>query len=831
MKQQAAESDGKTAPEWSPVAGGGALSIDWRPWLDGGRAVDPYLVWADLTGFASFGNAADGSKLPVLMELRPLPDNARYDLPSDGCAAAPAEVDPVFCRIEIPTAYKRRENARLLLDQNRFSARVAPAMMGDVLNQYSVLRVQLGVPRLPSLPQFLPPVTQPTTDARFENVRPRTVVGIVDDGCAFAHPAFCNGRGETRVHALWDQNQARLTEGWSGDELPFDYGAELGHAALAKASLTAADSGDELQAYGGLDYAPVATDLDLRTTGFGQGPRRAPLDAMRRSAHGQGVMYLAAGVAPGAAPHPLDEQRALGQLVPGGSAQARTDFAGEWPLVFVQLPAATSLDTSGGSLGVHVLDGLRYILHRADRLPYDPESPVPPDGAANPARPRRPDEKEETIYPRNKVFVNISYGALAGCHDGTSILELAIADLAGVAGRQRWVAVAAGNGHRGRTHALLRVAEGEAGTLRWTVGADNPLESFLELWLPDQDADGGDFPAAHWPAVTLDVWAPGAVAPRCVRIGQGWLCKDPLQPGGPIAGVFFARKVVQGLRGTMALLAVGRTRAPSPGERAQERAAERPVAPHGTWRVDVALAARSGQHPEPQRQARTIEVHAWSERNDLLFGNLRAQQATVAAEVPVPEPTEFTPEAHALKADPRLARQAGAADPRQPRYSLASVAGLDRRHPWDGDVRLFAVGAYRLADGEVSGYSSGGPHRMVPSVGSAHPQPGAAAAAYGTQFASARDRPEFAAPADIGPSLPGLRIAGTRAGAHARLSGTSAAAPQALRALANTEHARSWGRPDPSPPALDANAQWPVSRPTTTPVADDTWRAGVRRLR
>lgn len=367
------------------------------------------------------------------------------------------------------------------LRYNRFTALILPSMVCEVMAEHSVARLQLGVPRLPANNGKLP---QPPL--KFIGIsgtrKPRVVIGIIDDGCAFAHPALTKDDGTPRVHFLWDQNPRDNPGPQWNPNLPFPYGWELRHDMMARYSCAARNSGDTSMAYRDVQYAPVTLGLDRQGTDL----RDQPRDAMRTSTHGHGVMHLAAGIEGGC--HPLDDQRALSAF---DTAPPRDDHAAGWPIVFVQLPTRTTLDTSGGSLAVHALDALHYIISRAEQLPYDKDCA---DGAANgvpvrpPTAPGEIEEAEESIHSQNWIFVNLSYGAIAGPHDGSSILEHALAEVVGTPGRFCTIALAAGNSHRTRTHALLSLAEeGEAGVLKWSVGPDHPFESFLEIWLPGAD--------------------------------------------------------------------------------------------------------------------------------------------------------------------------------------------------------------------------------------------------------------------------------------------------------------------------------------------------------
>lgn len=82
------------------------------------------------------------------------------------------------------------------------------------------------------------------------------------------------------------------------------------------------------------------------------------------------------------------------------SWQAATDLASRCPIVAVQLDWATVKDTSGGSMRAHLLDGLLYILSNC-ALQAD-------------------------------VVVNMSWGTLAGPHDGSSLFERALDELVGL---------------------------------------------------------------------------------------------------------------------------------------------------------------------------------------------------------------------------------------------------------------------------------------------------------------------------------------------------------------------------------------------------------------
>jgi hypothetical protein len=74
------------------------------------------------------------------------------------------------------------------------------------------------------------------------------------------------------------------------------------------------------------------------------------------------------------------------------------------PIVCVQLPVATTADTSGGTLSHQVMRALAYIVTSGIRLLQDRGLRPPP------------------------IVVNLSYGIFAGPHDGSGLLEAAIDD-------------------------------------------------------------------------------------------------------------------------------------------------------------------------------------------------------------------------------------------------------------------------------------------------------------------------------------------------------------------------------------------------------------------
>ena len=188
------------------------------------------------------------------------------------------------------------------------------------------------------------------------------VMGIIDEGIAFANQRFRSGPCNSRVEYAWIQ------DGRVEGQVP--YGLELTKTEIDK-SLGECMSGGQ-----------VDEDLFYSKTGvvdFGQTAHKA---AARRAGHGTHVMDLACG---------YDE----------GSSPTSEGFD-QRPIVCVKLPTVTVADTSGLGLEYYVLDGVDYILRRAH------------------------DIAEQRKCGELPVVINFSSGILAGPRDGTHPIELAI---------------------------------------------------------------------------------------------------------------------------------------------------------------------------------------------------------------------------------------------------------------------------------------------------------------------------------------------------------------------------------------------------------------------
>lgn len=325
---------------------------------------------------------------------------------------------------------------------------------------------------------------------------------------------------------LWDQDPDRAKFAGIGDHWktgPVAYGALLRPDTLSDVSADrklsiATLAGDEENCYEHVAYHGMRSEWT----------------------HGAAVMDIACGW-----PNPLRPELDT------------RDAAAEADIIFVQLPRATVADTSGGSMDVHVLDALIFIL-------------------------------QHTVEADN-VVVNLSFGTFAGPHDGTSFLERAIDELC-EQNRRLQVLLPAGNSYNDACHAVLDLtADKKNGSLGLEVPADSPRDTIVELWwsgnVPVRVSltapDGSIFSVAD---ANASAWADATVE----REGYGCCIVQKSGLPGPSAGV----------KNSMTLLAIAPT---------LDAGGKRHAAPYGRWSIRVEADS-------------AVKVDAWVERGDSVSG-------------------------------------------------------------------------------------------------------------------------------------------------------------------------------------------------------------------
>jgi hypothetical protein len=151
----------------------------------------------------------------------------------------------------------------------------------------------------------------------------KVVIGIIDDGIAFAHERFRDARNQARVHYALRQHV--------NPALDFE---------LTKPSIDALIPGC-------MEGRLFNDELFYRRSGWIDMSQPGHKAGMWRLAHGTHVMDLACGYAP---------------------AENRQDR----PIVCVQLPAEVTADTGGAASSNYPLRAMRYILRRADQIAGSP---------------------------------------------------------------------------------------------------------------------------------------------------------------------------------------------------------------------------------------------------------------------------------------------------------------------------------------------------------------------------------------------------------------------------------------------------------------------------
>lgn len=375
-----------------------------------------------------------------------------------------------------------------------------------------------------------------------------TYLGIIDDGLPFLRLPRPAAAAAPRAH-LWDQ-------GWRRPHLP-GIPPKAGNAYWDVAWEVAAGASKPR----GFLYG---RRLKLPST-VGNGRKRNDRDDYAlsdygtpapRKTHGAGVLGL------------------MAPWVSGASGPVK------WPdhisgLAMVQLPTSTVVDTSGGSLAMRVLDGLRYVLWQEER---------DRKGHAQ-ARP---------------VVVNISYGVHAGPHDGSSMFERALEEMLKDHPTLE-VVLPVGNAAQAQCHARRKLkALGDSASMELEVLPDNGRDTFVEIWMP---------PGAK---VKLSIRPPGSAEAFDVQQGEARIHfdADPADAGARTVhfGAVYAEEVAQGTKGSMALLAIGptrRTHRPACSRGLNQQTRDECLAPAGVWQLTVT-----------NLEADAITVDAWIERDD-----------------------------------------------------------------------------------------------------------------------------------------------------------------------------------------------------------------------
>lgn len=650
---------------WCPWPTGPVTGWRWSSAqaMDG---IDPYLAWAEADRFRGY-RFEDGrlpAWLPVVIEL------------NEGVEVA----DLVRCGsprwLQIPAAYLGWRGLRFC------TARVAQGFFAALASggrmAHQVRRFEQGLP----VEHHTGPLSRCAAPTGAAALPPSAgllrgkVLGLIDGGLALAHTDFLDDQGCPRVRYFWRQNVYRGSR-WPGDAsrvrrlldparagpqpLDMGYGHELTGPAIA-AAMAAHRRG------GMVDEDALYRHLQL-------------WDLDQHAHHGTHVMSQACG------PRRYTDSIARESRSPRFAKVG--DPASRCPLLAVALDWSNVLDTSGGAMNVSVLDGLMYMLSRCERSA--------------------------------ELVVNISWGTLAGPHDGTSILESAMDHLIGLRGGRLQIVVPAGNGYQSRTHATTTLGPRGSVTLPWRVQPDDHTQSFLELWLADPA-----LPAERLRDLCIEVRPPGRPPLPALSLGEAGLW-----PGAnhPVCGLMFPHRTALGLHGTCALLALAPTASTDPSVA---------TASPGVWQVTV---SNRGLNP--------VVMDAVIERDDVAMGTVTGARQSYFETRVADDGSGLNAFVDAA-ADPTDIRRSGSFN------SLATGR------------RTLSVGGLRYAGSATDAFARYSPRWPDPDASRAV-RPGV------------KKLPERWAFVDDSATLWGINGAGSRSGSVVRLVGTSAAAPQIAR--------------------------------------------------
>jgi hypothetical protein len=494
-----------------------------QPHPEAFAALDPYLEWAMETNFAYYFAAGGAVQLPVIIELQGI--TAEQFAVGKWRASAGWQnwlwIPPIYAHPPAGLARSRFCTANVTL---QFFKELSDRNSGL---STAVKRVALSLPTPSQAPsQYAPP--KPLKGA----AKPRMVVtGIIDDGLAFANDRFRRGQ-QTRIEYVWNQ------DGPMGGVPGVLYGREI-----LKHDVGGVPGIDTLMAtarHGGVLVAEeevyrASRHVDYNATGH--------KPVAQRGAHGTHVMDIACGYDSPTAP-------------------------AERPIIGVQLPVATTWDSSGALLAAPVLDGLRYIVDRADQLAIREKcGPLP-------------------------IVVNLSYGYTAGPHDGDSILEAAIDEVITLRRTVAHISVVlpVGNSFLARCHAQFALARNaqQQPPLRWRIQPDDRTPSFIELWLPQL--------AAGRSQVAVRVNPPSGNISPWIQEGEvyEWRPQNDV-----LCKVIYFNGIAGGRNRNMVFIAVAPTATLHP-------TAE--LAPAGRWEVQI-------KNVGPQ-----ATFDAWIQRDDTPYG-------------------------------------------------------------------------------------------------------------------------------------------------------------------------------------------------------------------
>ncbi len=479
-----------------------------------------------------------------------------------------------------------------------------------------------------------------------------SLLAVIDNGCPFAHGTFLRG-GVPRILSLWDQDRVPafgVSPCAGAVPANFGYGREVTRSelnALMQSCRGRTGAVDEDACY-----------------------ERAGLPELRRACtHGAHVLSQFVGA------RRLGDRLGLVADCPPTWDTRGLRVSDRADLVFVQLPRDTWADPNGLALGASVLDGLQHVLAcKGDEVTH--------------------------------VVVNVSCATHTGPHDGSTILDAALAELVA----RQWndsrcaleIFVPAGNAYESRWHAAGTISNTNPGELTLRVPPGSEAPAFLQLWV--------EAPPAQ---VSWSIAPPRG--PTSPELGPG---ASLLQDARGVRALAHMRPVATdaGPAGTKTLLMLALPPAPLPDL----------PGPAGDWRVTVYL---TGAPPRTRAKVDAYVARCESE----LGAPLRHRPSRLVD--PTADPDRYLREAlddpDPANGQPRLrvTRHGTVGSPANG-SAVIGVAGLQLRPAW-APARYSSEGLGSRAGAAFSDES-----RALPGVPGAGTRSGCTVRLQGTSFAA-----------------------------------------------------------------------------------------------
>ena len=278
------------------------------------------------------------------------------------------------------------------------------------------------------------PPSEETSSPRKSAVN-EVIVAIIDSGIGFANTRFRE-----------DQNKSRFDYFWAMDAFPDQNTVNTGPAVGRELTRDAIE--DALAKWPSRDEK-VYTELKMV-----QMRPHSNVDLLRRYSHGTHVLDIAAGADPG-----------------------QQDNASAPRLLGIQLPHDLVADMSGVGAAPWLDLALQWLLHRSLSMAKTSAETL---GQSAPLC--------------SPLVLNFSFGAFAGPMDGHGAVETVLAQFrrmySSLPGNPACeIVVPAGNGFQARARAKIDMSErSTTKALQWRVQPDDRTASFVEIWLPPEDA-------------------------------------------------------------------------------------------------------------------------------------------------------------------------------------------------------------------------------------------------------------------------------------------------------------------------------------------------------